>query len=150
MIGDNYKNKYGNLVFGSAGCGRIFASLIPSNHREEAEIRTSNDVKVGLGEKGCVGGNGRRARRARNPTDFSSQDKRRLRKIFTAGLGGHQNFLISELRRRGSLGNKCQLQVIDDPVHYGIIRKEGDDLHRRSAPRLLRFIMLHLTFFFIK
>jgi hypothetical protein len=27
---------YSNLVFGSAGCGRIFAFVIPSNHREEA------------------------------------------------------------------------------------------------------------------
>jgi hypothetical protein len=25
-----------SLVFGCAGCGRIFASMIPSNHRKEA------------------------------------------------------------------------------------------------------------------
>ena len=49
-----------------------------------------------------------------NPIDLSSQTKRESRNILTAGLGGHQNFLIDKIRRRGSLGNKGQLQVVDE------------------------------------
>ena len=37
-----------NLVFGSADCGRIFASIIPSNHRKEASIKTQCDVEDGI------------------------------------------------------------------------------------------------------
>ena len=80
-------------------------------------------------------GNGCRAGRARNPTDLSSRVKRESRKIFGRGLGRHQNFLISQVRRRGPLGGKCQLQVMDDPVHYGVVREESDDLHRAAALR---------------
>jgi len=37
--------------------------------------------------------------------------RRRSRKIFTTGLGGHEKLLKSELRRRGPLRNKSQLQA---------------------------------------
>ncbi|MFP4083251.1 MAG: hypothetical protein ACLFVG_10940 [Candidatus Aminicenantes bacterium] len=33
------------------------------------------------------------------------------------------------MRRRRSLGDKCQLEVVDDPVHHGIVGEEGDDAH---------------------
>jgi len=29
---------------------------------------------------------------------------------------------------RGLVGDKCELEVVDDLVHRGIVRKEGDDL----------------------
>jgi len=39
------------------------------------------------------------------------------------------------MRRRRSLCNKSQLEVIDDSVHHGVVGEEGDDLHRPSASR---------------
>ena len=93
-------------------------------------------------------GNGRRAGRARNPADLSSRVKRESRKIFGRGLGSHQNFLISQVRRRGPLGNKGQLEVIDDPVHHRKVHNKGYDPHRPAAAGLLRFIMHHLTYLF--
>ncbi len=30
-------------------------------------------------------------------------------------------------------GSECQLQMVDNPVHGGIIRDEGDDLHYPAA-----------------
>jgi hypothetical protein len=37
------------------------------------------------------------------------------------------------MRRRGLFGDKPKLQVIDNPVHGGILRDESDDLHRPAA-----------------
>jgi len=37
------------------------------------------------------------------------------------------------MRRGRSLRDKCQLQVVDDPVHNGIVGEESDDLHVSSA-----------------
>jgi len=37
------------------------------------------------------------------------------------------------MRRRGSLRDKRQLEVVDDAVHRGIVGEEGDDLHRAAA-----------------
>jgi hypothetical protein len=34
-----------------------------------------------------------------------------------AGLGGKQKLLKSHLRRRGSLRDKSQIEVVDDPVY---------------------------------
>ena len=70
---------------------------------------------------------------AGNRPDLSSRAKRRSRKIFSRGLSGHQDFLIGQVRRRGSLCNKCQPQVIDDPVHYGIVGEESYDVHMATA-----------------
>jgi hypothetical protein len=42
------------LVFGWESCGRIFASIPLSKHREETWLETSSDVKDGWREKGCV------------------------------------------------------------------------------------------------
>ena len=58
---------------------------------------------------------------AGNQTDLSSPSKRELKNILTAGLSGHQNFLISEMRRGRFIGDKGQLEVVDDPVHHGIV-----------------------------
>jgi len=37
------------------------------------------------------------------------------------------------VRRRRSLRHKSQVQVVDNPVHHGIIRNKSDDLHVSSA-----------------
>jgi len=76
-----------------------------------------------------------RLRSAGKQPDLSSQTKRESRNILTAGLGGHQNFLIDKMRRRGSLGNKGQLQVVDDPVYHAVVGEERDDLHLSAAAR---------------
>jgi len=41
--------------------------------------------------------------------------------------------MVYDRGRRRSLGDKCQLKVLDDPVHHGIVCDEGDDLHVSSA-----------------
>jgi hypothetical protein len=33
------------------------------------------------------------------------------------------------------IGHKPKLQMIDNPIHHGILRDEGDDLHPASALR---------------
>jgi hypothetical protein len=60
----------------------------------------------------------------------SPPGKRRLRKICTAGFSGHQDFLIGQVRRRGSLGDKRQLEVVSDAVHHGVIGEESDKLDK--------------------
>jgi len=64
-------------------------------------------------------------------------------------LGGHQDFLIGDLRRRGPFGNKAQLQVIDDPVPHGIVGEESDDLHLHLIG-LLAIPVADLAFPFIQ
>ncbi len=61
--------------------------------------------------------------------------RRELGKIFGRRLRGHQEFLVSDVRRRGSLCDKCQLEMIDDPVDHGIVCQEGNDLHLSAALR---------------
>jgi len=46
--------------------------------------------------------------------ELSFRSKRRLRKIFSPGFDGYQEFLLNHMWRRGSLGHKGQLKVIDD------------------------------------
>ena len=41
--------------------------------------------------------------------------------------------LISHSRREKPLRHERQLEVIDDPVHYGIVREEGHDAHSTAA-----------------
>jgi len=41
--------------------------------------------------------------------------------------------LIGEARWRRLRCHEGQFEVIDDPVHYGLVGKEGDDLHRAPA-----------------
>jgi hypothetical protein len=68
------------------------------------------DVKVGLGP----GRSGREPDRideiAGNPTGLSIGGRERSWKIFSAGLGGHQNFLINDLRRGRFRCRKRQLK----------------------------------------
>lgn len=45
----------------------------------------------------------------------------RSRKIFAAGLGGYQEFLRSDAQQRGFVRNEAELQMVIDPVHYGIV-----------------------------
>jgi len=39
------------------------------------------------------------------------------------------------MRRRGPLRDKGQLEVVNDPVHHGIVGEESDDLHDAAALR---------------
>ena len=59
--------------------------------------------------------------------------ERRSGKIFGAGFGGHQDFLIGDVRRRRLRRHERQLEVVDDAVHYGIVGKEGNDAHPTPA-----------------
>ena len=70
-----------------------------------------------------------------NRPDLSSRPRKKLRKIFGRRLGGHQEFLINEVRRGRLVGHERQFEVVDDPVHHGEIREESDDLHRPTALR---------------
>lgn len=53
----------------------------------------------------------------------------RSRKIFTAGLDGHQYFLESGAWWGRFVCHKRQLQVVDDSVHHRELGEEGDDTH---------------------
>ena len=61
-------------------------------------------------------------------------------------LGGHQMLLIGDLRRWGSLRNKGQVEVIDDPVDHGIVGEESDGLHVTAASGAQHGVnFVHLT-----
>jgi hypothetical protein len=60
---------------------------------------------------------------------------RESRKIFRGGFSGHQDLLISDMRRRGPLGDEGQFQVVDSAVDHGIVSEEGDDAHLFAALR---------------
>jgi len=53
---------------------------------------------------------------ARNHPSLSSPVKKRSGKILSRGLGGHEIFLEGRPRRRGPIGDKGQVEVVDDPV----------------------------------
>ena len=55
--------------------------------------------------------------------------------MVSRGFGVHQDFLRGDLRRRGFLGDRRQLELADDLVHHGIFGQESDDLHRGAASR---------------
>jgi len=59
--------------------------------------------------------------------------QRKSRKVFGACLGGHQDFLIGDMRGRRLVCDKVQLEVVNDSAHCGIVGDEGDDLHRPTA-----------------
>ena len=62
-------------------------------------------------------------------TSAGPGERRELCGIFRGGLSGHQDFLIGDMRRRGPVRKEGELEVVDDPVHHGVIRAESDDLH---------------------
>ena len=76
-------------------------------------------------------------------THLSPRVQHRSRNIFGRGIGKIPGRRVglpkkhrqSGLRRRRPLGDKGQLEVVDDPVHYGGLREEGDDFHPASALR---------------
>jgi len=41
--------------------------------------------------------------------------------------------MVCDRGRRRSLGDRCQLEVMDDPVDHGIVCDKSDDLHLSSA-----------------
>ena len=52
----------------------------------------------------------------------------------TGRSGRHQGNLLEDMGGRRLLGSERQLEVIDDPIHDGVLREEGDDLHPAAAP----------------
>jgi hypothetical protein len=60
---------------------------------------------------------------AGNQPDFSCSGKGRLRKIFAAGLGGQQNFLISDMSRTRlwTVNPECRQERIRS-AHSGLRR----------------------------
>ena len=50
-------------------------------------------------------------------------------------VGLPKELLESGLRRRRSLRDKCQLEVVDAPVHHGLVCKESDDAHPAATSR---------------
>jgi len=63
------------------------------------------------------------------PRDFESL------KISLSLLGRLERDLLEDMGGRGLRGDKRQLQMIDNPVHDGIFREEGDYLHPAAADR---------------
>jgi len=49
------------------------------------------------------------------------------------GVEGHEKLLITSPRRRGFVGDECQLEVVDDSAHHGIVGKKRDDTHLAAA-----------------
>ena len=54
-------------------------------------------------------------------------------KIRFSPEGRQERDLLEDMGRRGLRRYKRQLQMIDNPVHNGILRDESDDLHRAAA-----------------
>jgi len=81
-----------------------------------------------VGRWGGRSNTSRRRQLSENRLDLRLRARERSRKIFDWGIGNHEEILKGTLRRR-PLRNERQLQVIDDPVHDGMVRDEGDDLH---------------------
>ena len=65
--------------------------------------------------------------------DLSPLMKSLISKILRRLLGCHQGDLLDDARRRRLLRYKRQLEMVDDPVHGGIIHDESDDFHRATA-----------------
>jgi hypothetical protein len=103
-------------------------------------------VKLSLRQQKGAGQSKTSQKRAGNPTDLFWRSKGESRRVFRGGLGGQEDFLIGDIMGRRSLRHKGRLEVVDDPVHYGIIGKESDNLHLSAAWRALRFIMRHLAY----
>jgi len=62
--------------------------------------------------------------------------------IFPVFLGRRQGDRLKNTRRRRPIGHKRQLQMIDNPIHDGNLRDEGDDLH--PAPKFRNFLVLDI------
>jgi hypothetical protein len=54
-------------------------------------------------------------------------------KILRRLLGRHQGDLLDDARRRRLLRYKRQLEMVDDPVHSGIIHDESDDFQQQPV-----------------
>jgi hypothetical protein len=79
---------------------------------------------------------------AGNQPNSQAQAKRGSRRIFHGGLSGHQKVLIGLVGRGRLVGDKGQLEVVDDAVHHGIVREASDNLHRAAAARAEQGVIL--------
>jgi hypothetical protein len=68
-----------------------------------------------------AGGSTPTSKKAPEIGQASPPGKRKLRKIFTGCLSGHQMLLIGEVRRGRLVCDEGQLEVIDNPVHHGVV-----------------------------
>jgi hypothetical protein len=88
-------------------------AVVPSNHREEAQIKTAGTVNraPGVGDI-CL----RLAWGHKAPEigQTSPSQGKRLGEILAGYLSCHQDFLIRGLRRRGPVRGKGQLEVADE------------------------------------
>jgi hypothetical protein len=72
---------------------------------------------------------------AENHRNFSCWGRRESQKIVSRGLGSHQILLIGHMGRRGALGDKGQVEVVDDAVDHGLVGEKSDDGHLSAATR---------------
>ena len=61
--------------------------------------------------------------------------------IFPVFLGRRQGDRLKNTRRRRPIGHKRQLQMIDNPIHDGNLRDEGDDLHPAPLKEQLTLLL---------
>jgi len=75
-------------------------------------------MKLGIAHGGVKSRKSSRdAQKTPDISQSSALSKRRSRKIFAAGFGGHQNFLIGDVRWGRLVRGKCQLEVVDNPIN---------------------------------
>ena len=93
-------------------------------------------MKLGIAHGGVKSRKSSRdAQKTPDISQSSALSKRRSRKIFAAGFGGHQKFLIGDVRWGRLVRGKCQLEVVNDAIDYGEIGEESNDPHRAAALR---------------
>lgn len=78
-------------------------------------------------------GAGDKAKIAGNQSDFSCWGRRKSRKTVAAAIGGHEAFLIGDLRWRRLVCDKGQPEVVDDAIHHTIVAEESEDLSKMGV-----------------
>ena len=97
------------------------------------EYKREPKRRQGRVESGRVSGQGRQRWVMRQNLCGPPPAQKRSRKTINWRIGVYEKLRKSALRRRGPLGDECQLQVGDFPIPGGMPREEGDDAHRPSA-----------------
>jgi len=87
---------------------------------------TASQIVLRPGERGQqVGDKPKRRRKSDGPLLPRARED-----LFSGGLSGLQDFLTGDMRRRGPLRDKGQVEVVDDAVHHGAIGFFACDLKR--------------------
>ena len=87
---------------------------------------TKKDVKYSLAVQ-VMSTNRSCQQKSRKSAGVLLSVKKQITKYIRRGLGGHQEFLIGDMRRRGSLRDKSQPEVVDDAIDHGIVGEESDE-----------------------